>query len=253
MIKLERQPEPQVMIDNKIQWQNDLQNAITKYGSYKEIPEKEKQKLILFYRNDAVKNGLIKSSFGKCAFCECIPSEGGNIEIEHFKPKSKYPELTFEWDNFLPSCRKCNGSKDSHDTGAEPIINPYDIDPKNAFYFNDIEIKAFNNGMQQLAEKTIEVCSLNTVRLWKPRADILISLRIFSRSIEEATEELTNADTDRKKAHRVKKLREALETIEMLTDSSERYSSFCCSFLEKSDIYLKAKQLIEKLKGSEPF
>lgn len=245
MIKLEREAEPQGMIDNKVQWQNDLQSAITKYGSYKEIPEKEKQKLISFYRNDAVRDGLIKSSFGKCAFCECIPSEGGNIEIEHFKPKSKYPELTFEWDNFLPSCRKCNGSKDSHDTGVDPIINPYDIDPKNAFYFNDIEIKASDNSMKQLAEQTIEVCGLNTVRLWKPRAEILISLRIFSRSIEEATEELANADTERKRTNRVKKLREAIDTIKMLTDSSEKYSSFCSHFLNNSNAYLKAKQLLD--------
>ncbi len=245
MIKLEREVEPQGMIDNKAQWQSDLQSAIANYGSYKKIPDKEKQKLISFYRNDAVRDGLIKSSFGKCAFCECIPSEGGNIEIEHFKPKSKYPELTFEWDNFLPSCRKCNGSKDSHDTGVEPIINPYDIDPKDAFYFNDIEIRASNSNLKKQAEKTIEVCGLNTVRLWKPRADILISLRIFSRSIEEATEELANADTDRKRDNRIKKLREAIDTIEMLTDSAEKYSSFCCDFLERSDAYLKAKQLVE--------
>ncbi|HDY84776.1 hypothetical protein LCGC14_0526650 [marine sediment metagenome] len=245
MIKLEREVGPQGMIDNKSQWKSDLQSAIVKYGSYKEIPEKEKQKLISFYNNEAVRNGLVKSSFGKCAFCECIPSEGGNIEIEHFRPKSKYPELTFEWNNFLPSCRKCNGSKDSHDTGVEPIINPYDIDPKNAFYFNDIEIKACDSNMKQLAEKTIEVCGLNTVRLWKPRAEILISLRIFSRSIEDATEELANADTDRKRANKVKKLREAIDTIEMLTYASEKYSSFCCDFLERSDAYFKAKQLVE--------
>jgi uncharacterized protein (TIGR02646 family) len=244
MIKLEREAEPQGMIDNKLQWQSDLQSAISKYGSYKNIPEKEKQKLISFYRNNAVKDGLIKSSFGKCAFCECIPSEGGNIEIEHFKPKSKYPELTFEWNNFLPSCRKCNGSKDSHDTGLEPIINPYDIDPKDAFYFNDIEIKATNNSTKQLAQKTIEVCGLNTVRLWKPRAEILISLRIFSRSIEEAIEELVDADTERKKGNRVKKLREAIATIELLTESSEKYSRFCINFLENSEAYIKAKQLI---------
>ncbi len=245
MIKLERELEPQGMIDNKEQWQNDLQSAIVSYGSYKNIPKEEKQKLISFYRNDAVRDGLIKSSFGKCAFCECIPSEGGNIEIEHFKPKSKYPEFTFEWVNFLPSCRKCNGSKDSHDTGAEPIINPYDIDPKNVFHFDDIEIKASNTSMKQVAEKTIEVCGLNTVRLWKPRADILVSLRIFSRSIEEAIEELVNADTERKKTNRVKKLREAIDTIEMLTDSSEKYSSFCYDFLKRSEAYCKAKKLLK--------
>lgn len=233
------------MIDNKTTWLGDLKAAIASYGSYKKIPEKEKQKLISHYRNDFVRSALIKSSFGKCAFCECIPSEGGNVEIEHFKPKSIYPDLTFEWINFLPSCRKCNGSKDSHDTGAEPIINPYDTDPKDVFYFKDIEIKAIESPLKESADKTIEVCGLNTVRLWKPRAEILVSLRIFSRAIEEALEELENADTERKKINRVKKLREAVETIETLTLSGEKYSSFCHHFLESSEVYHNAKQLLE--------
>jgi uncharacterized protein (TIGR02646 family) len=244
MIKLKREDEPQIMVLNKSQWKKDLQNAISIYGSYKDIPETEKKKLTSFYRNDAVRDGLIKSSEGKCAFCECIPSEGGNIEIEHFKPKSEYPELTFEWDNFLPSCRKCNGSKGTHDTGLEPIINPYDIDPKSLFHFDDIEIKASNTDMKAMAEKTIEVCNLNTLRLWKPRAEILISLRIFAKSIEEAINELASADTTRKKEIRINKLREAIYTIETLTSSSEKYSSFCSNFLERSEVYHEAKSII---------
>ena len=245
MIKLEREVEPQVMVDNKVQWQKDLQGAIAKYGSYKAIPEKEKNKLTSFYRNDAVRDGLIKSSHGKCAFCECKPSEGGNVEIEHFKPKSEYPEFTFEWDNFLPSCRKCNSSKGTHDTVSDPIINPYDIDPENVFQFVDIEIKPSNSDTKKIAEKTIEVCGLNTLRLWKPRAEILLSLRIFSKSIEEAIEEIASADTTRKKEIRTNKLREAIDTIETLTDSSEKYSSFCRDFLKRSDVYLRAKDLVE--------
>ncbi|QYJ99440.1 hypothetical protein K0J45_09700 [Shewanella alkalitolerans] len=245
MIKLNREPEPQYMVDNKATWLKNLKDAIASYGSYKTIPEKEKQKLISHYRNEHVRCALIKSSYGKCAFCECIPSEGGNVEVEHFKPKSIYPELTFEWNNFLPSCRKCNGSKDSHDTGIEPIINPYDIDPKDVFYFEDIEIKAVESSLKESADKTIEVCGLNTVRLWKPRAEILVSLRIFSRAIDEALEEIKNADTERKKANRIKKLREAVETIETLTYPGEKYSSFCRDFLEKSQVYHNAKRLLE--------
>lgn len=245
MIKLKREAEPQVMASNKEKWQLDLQASITQYGSYKDIPDQEKKKLTSFYRNAAVRDGLIKSSQGKCAFCECIPSEGGNIEIEHFKPKSEYPEFTFEWDNFLPSCRKCNGSKGTHDTVIEPIINPYEIDPQQVFHFVDIQIKASNTDLKQVAEKTIEVCGLNTIRLWKPRSEILLALRIFTAAIEEAIKELIDADTDRKKEIRINKLNEAIDTVEMLTASSEKYSSFCSDFLERSEVYLKAKGLVK--------
>ncbi len=231
---------------NKSAWLKDLQAAIANYGSYKKIPEKEKQKLTSFYRNDEVRKALEQSSNGKCAFCECIPSEGGNVEIEHFKPKSIYPNLTFEWLNFLPSCRKCNGAKDNHDTGLEPIINPYDIDPKGIFYFDDIEIKAIDGANRDIAEKTIDVCGLNTVRLWKPRAEILVSLRILSKSIEEALQEYSLAETDRKRNLRIKKLREAIDTIEMLTNPTEKYSSFCAYFLSRSVAYIQAKELLDK-------
>jgi uncharacterized protein (TIGR02646 family) len=41
----------------------------------------------------------------RCMFCE---DSRGN-EIEHFQPKSLYPEYVFAWANFLYSCGECNG------------------------------------------------------------------------------------------------------------------------------------------------
>lgn len=41
----------------------------------------------------------------RCMFCE----DSAATEIEHFRPKSLYPELVFEWANFLYACGECNG------------------------------------------------------------------------------------------------------------------------------------------------
>lgn len=46
---------------------------------------------------------------GCCLYCE---SNTGN-QIEHFRPKSRFPECAFEWENFLPACGECNLGKGS--------------------------------------------------------------------------------------------------------------------------------------------
>ena len=42
-----------------------------------------------------------------CGYCERRPRG----QVDHFKPKSKFPELVYEWDNWIFSCAECNSSK----------------------------------------------------------------------------------------------------------------------------------------------
>lgn len=247
MIKLTRSEKPIILKSNEHRWTQDLMSAVAKYGSYKQIPEKEKKGLVSYYRHDDIKEALIISSFEKCSFCEGKPSESGNVEVEHFKPKSIYPEYTFKWSNLLPSCTKCNGSKRNHDTGSEPIVNPYEINPETIFYYQDIKLKVRNSQNFEMGTQTIKVCGLNSIRLLKPRADILVSLHSFSDSIEEAIEEYQEADTSQKKISRLRKINEAIEKIEILTSPKEKYSGFCKFFLDNCEPYKKAKELTSTL------
>ena len=246
MIKLDRKVKPSILISNQHLWTSQLKAAISKYGSYAKIPKDEKSKLLVHYRHYDIKATLFESSLQKCAFCESKPAESGNIEVEHFAPKSKYPDLAFEWNNFLPACRKCNGSKDAHDTVECPIINPYETDPEEVFHYRDIRIAANDNEYKNIGHLTIKVCSLNSVRLMKPRADILVSLHAFSVAIEEAIEDFNQADTDIKRAKRKRKIRESIETIEILANPSEKYSGFCKSYLKNCQPYQMALALIDE-------
>ena len=88
---------------------------------------------------------------------------------------------------------------------------------------------------------TIEVCGLNSVLLFKPRADILINLRVLAEELEHAICEYKNAGTDRIKGNRVKNLREAIERIEMPASPKEQYSNFCGYFLKNCMPYIEAK------------
>lgn len=243
MIKLERPPKPAILVDKEQEWLEPFLAAVDQYGSYKKIPKEEKNKLIGHYRHDQIKQALFPSSFFKCAFCEGKPQENGNIEVEHFFPKSIYPKKIFSWENLLPACRKCNDSKLVHDTGQEPIINPYDDDPDDYFQYTDILIKPINENKK--AHSTIVVCSLNSARLMKPRAEILINLHTFRSNLQEALEDLDLADTARRKQNKLRKIAEAIDIMEHLTENQKAYSGYCKGYLKSCKVYQSAKKIIE--------
>ena len=50
---------------------------------------------------------LSRAFSGLCAYCE----ERDNGEIDHFRPKSRFPELVYAWSNWVFSCHSCNQAK----------------------------------------------------------------------------------------------------------------------------------------------
>lgn len=117
-----------------------------------------------------IKNGLLEFSHNKCCYCETnINEESKYLEVEHFHHKDKYKSEVLDWDNLLPSCKKCNGTKGNHDTVTEPIINPTINDPKLHLRFWRYRIKGFDT----IGKLTVSVLDLNNQdRLVKKRFEI---------------------------------------------------------------------------------
>jgi uncharacterized protein (TIGR02646 family) len=191
----------------------------------------------------AAKKALFAGSHQKCGYCECNTTEGAYTQIDHYKPKSRYPALVFEWENFVPSCAQCNGFKSDHDTGTEPIINPYEINPGEAFYYNRTRIKSKEGGYFNRADKTIEVCSLNRDELLYARARILAKLDKACAAMESALKEYENAGTEKEKQKYRRNIKEALNTAESIQGNTEIYAGFCRYHLNNDDTYNKAKNL----------
>jgi uncharacterized protein (TIGR02646 family) len=127
MIKLEKLECPNVLRQNKDRWTAELMAQETEG----KIPKKATDQAARRYR--VVKPDLEKETHAKCAYCECYPRPGYPGDIEHIKPKSKYPHLTFEWKNLTYVCWQCNNNKrDKYDKNCLPI-NPYDDDPRDFF------------------------------------------------------------------------------------------------------------------------
>jgi hypothetical protein len=166
------------------------------------------------------------------------------MEVEHYKPKSLYPESIFEWANLLPACRRCNGIKGTHDTGAEPIINPYDTDHDEAFVYKRIQIKARDGAYFEMATKTIEVCCLNDMRFLNSRAKIMPKLENAVISLEEAIRQYHSITSEKEKQKYLRNIKKALSTIDLTQENTETYAGFCRSFFKNDDAYNKAKELI---------
>mgnify|MGYP005607735109 CR=1 FL=1 len=61
MIKIQKPAAPQVLMDNKTTWTQNLLDAITAYGEYSKIPESEKRRLLSHYRHKDIQDALFAS------------------------------------------------------------------------------------------------------------------------------------------------------------------------------------------------
>jgi uncharacterized protein (TIGR02646 family) len=115
------------------------------------------------WQKEFIGKALLDSSHNKCCFSECkLNEEGKYDEVEHFHPKSLYPDEVVSWSNLLPINKACNTAKSDHDTKAEPIINPYIDDPKEHLYLKDYRFV----GKTEIGRRTIGVVNLNDRFMW---------------------------------------------------------------------------------------
>lgn len=113
---------------------------------------------------------------GCCMFC----SRNESSDIEHFRPKSVFPEHAMDWLNFLWACTLCNRNKGNrfppHTDPGGMILNPIDDDPWQFLYLDDIgrvyaRLDETSNALHPRAISTIGLLKLN-------REDLLASRQI---------------------------------------------------------------------------
>lgn len=145
MIPITRANEPTSLVTNKATWLTELLQAITIHSQASTKEEKDTAKKDVTkkenkYRNKQIKTALTTMQYGKCAYCESNITSITYGCIEHFHPKSKFPNLCFDWDNFFLACDTCNskaykGTKFPSVAQGGPYINPAIEDPSLFFDF----------------------------------------------------------------------------------------------------------------------
>ncbi len=184
MIKVNRTPKPAILEQNATTWTANYLDAKKKF---EQNPSPENKKLVETaekkYNHETVKSALIEMFNGKCAYCESHIIHIDYGDIEHFRPKSKFPVFCFDWDNLLLSCSICNGvSNKSNKFPLESeggfLINPVIENPNDFFRFEfDENTKLFLLfPKDERAKTTINTIGLNREKLANIRTKELISI-----------------------------------------------------------------------------
>lgn len=122
------------------------------------------------YASDAIKDALIQSHWGRCAYCETLINQATYGDVEHFRPKAAYTTpwssvmfrpayyfLAYDPTNLFYSCQLCN---EAYKQNAFPVIgdraplvpvskemailiNPYVDDPRSYIRFNPMNGYAY--------------------------------------------------------------------------------------------------------------
>lgn len=162
MIKIKRTNEPPYLKARATGWLADLRAARAKkdWIAYGKVEAK--------YRSTPVKNALDAMFSGKCAYCEIVITVVAPGHIEHFRPKQKYPSLTFAWSNLLLGCPTCNdtghkGAKFPKIKDNGPFIDPTLEDPADhiAFVYDISSKLAIAKAKTDRGQLMIETMGLN--------------------------------------------------------------------------------------------
>ncbi len=186
MIKIKRTSKPTILRKKAEEWKNTL--------LYSEDTEK-RNKVLTKYRHKEIKDSLIKMFHGKCAYCESKINHIDYGHIEHYRPKSLFPELTFEWSNLFLACGICNGKTYKGNQFPEtnkkgPFINPCDDNPDDHFTFDyDSSVcLASVYGKTPRGETTEQQLGLNRHDLRQYRSNYVCKLVVLARLAENDSE-----------------------------------------------------------------
>lgn len=244
MIKINKSPEPpQILVENHTNWTNELLEALENHNSFSELPTRFSNR----YKHPQIKEKLLECSYNKCAYCESFTLLTSPMHVEHYKPKSLYPNLAYDWNNLLPSCPLCNNGKGDLDTGIYPIINPCEDDPEDFFEYWYLRIKPKERLSQEdklIAIRTLDVCDLNRAFLYSLRADLIKAMHIYEDDLKIHLNDINICNSDRRKYNLINKLRRSIIDIENLSEDNKKYAGFIRDYITKSEIIQSALILI---------
>lgn len=163
MMEIERPPAPDFLKQKSKQWTDNFINRLQNNSDAKFYwPEYNRKKI-----NKLLMPELEKMTKNHCSFCDaCDLGASSQQTIEHFKPKSIYPENAYAWENLFLCCNACQGFK--KEEYSKNLLKPDTGDYSFKRYF----ICDYNNGKlkpnpvaaeedKERAEITIKLYGLN--------------------------------------------------------------------------------------------
>ena len=171
MIRVERGSEPDGFSSRAADWRGRFKEA------RKHKPDLTASQFWSSIRAQvrADAEALYAAFHGKCAYCEAKPAHVSSPQIEHYRPKKKFPDLTFDWHNWFLSCGRCNQKKWAHfpDCDGQPcLLDPTAEDPSEHLDFLRARVLARTHR----GEETIKLVGLDRSPLEDDRAEWLVKI-----------------------------------------------------------------------------
>lgn len=231
MIKVERMARPKELTQ-------EVQRQLT------EEFKRDRKKRV--WSKPYIRERLLEECGHKCVYCECLIGEGyKEMHVDHFHYKEKYPDEVVSWENLNPSCPHCNKSKAIHDTYQEPIVNPFEQDPRDYFYIKHYRYYSRNQNVEPVARTTIDVLGLNdtdeVVKFRFEQGEALIEkIEDIYRKAEENEASLR---TNIPMRNRVLK---GCRNILKLGTKEAAYAAFMATIIMEEPAYQKLKGLLQR-------
>lgn len=138
------------------------------------------------------KDKLMEEFEGRCAYCDSRVGLTSHPVVEHFYPKSLYPEKFSDIDNLLIVCQICDISKAAN-FPLDSDSNPQLLNPRTDRFADHIKLTSEGRfeGITQRGRVTIDTLNLNRAELVERRRYELIEREYYS---EESVEEIDAFD-----------------------------------------------------------
>lgn len=164
MRKFTRKPCPSVLLEPF-----SKKNTKPRWMIYGERYEKQTNRTYYNYPqinneklNHLIFPTLVAQTDAHCSYCDGFPLMSADETIDHFKPKSKYPNDVCNWENLYVACAHCQKVKG--DKFDDLLIRPdelsYDF---NAYYFYDLtehKIKILPNLPSEKSKRAEVTCQI---------------------------------------------------------------------------------------------
>jgi CRISPR/Cas system Type II protein with McrA/HNH and RuvC-like nuclease domain len=132
-------------------------------------------RLAAHYKYPENKATLQAACHDKCMYCESKVSQVYFGDVEHIRPKARFPELEFEWTNLGFVCAKCNTKKGDQWSDETPLVDPFTDEPGD--HFAAVGQFIFHRNGSERGEWTSAVVDLNRSDLLERRADRMNLIR----------------------------------------------------------------------------
>lgn len=176
MLKLNRPPSPTCLEENGKRWTQEFVERRT-----------EKPKFPFRWRDQAcykrIRDSLLEVTGRRCAYCDGSLGLTSRETVDHFRPKSSYPQFAYAWENLFPCCDLCQSKKgERFEEGLLKTDEPeYEFSRYFILNFDTGEIEPAPDATpedQARAETTCKMLGLNSAERNQAR---LRALRNFER------------------------------------------------------------------------